>query len=107
MVAQTPMVSPRPEGGAAEVMAEVRRLYFDLALSANPITLNALLQLTDPSHIMFGTDYPFAPPPAIAGNTAAFDRLMTTLSPEQQRMINFENARALFPKLVKANAANG
>ena len=105
MVAQTPMVSPRPHGGAAEVMAEVRRLFFDLALSANPITLNALLQLTEPSHIMFGTDYPFAPAPAIDGNTAAFDRLMTTLSPEQQRMINTENARSLFPKLVPAKSA--
>jgi predicted TIM-barrel fold metal-dependent hydrolase len=98
MVAQTPLVSPRPAGGAAEVMAEVRRLYFDLALSANPVTLNALLQITDPSHIMFGTDYPFAPPPTIAGNTAAFDQLMTGLSPELQRMINFENAHLLFPK---------
>jgi predicted TIM-barrel fold metal-dependent hydrolase len=97
MVAQTPLVSPRPEGGSAEVMAEVRRLYFDLALSASPVTLNALLQLTDPSHIMFGTDYPFAPPPAIAGNTAAFDELMAGLSPELQRMINVENAHLLFP----------
>jgi len=97
MVAQTPLVSPRPEGGSAEVMAEVRRLYFDLALSASPVTLNALLHITDPSHIMFGTDYPFAPPPAIAGNTAAFDQLMAALSPELQRMINVENAHLLFP----------
>jgi predicted TIM-barrel fold metal-dependent hydrolase len=99
MVAQTPLVSPRPKGGAAEVMAEVRRLYFDMALSANPITLNALLQLTEPSHIMFGTDYPFAPPPAIAGNTRSFDHLMSGLSLEQQRMINYGNAHVLFPKL--------
>jgi len=97
MVAQTPLVSPRPEGGSAEVMAEVRRLYFDLALSASPVTLNALLHITDPSHIMFGTDYPFAPPPAIAGNTAAFDQLIAALSPELQRMINVENAHLLFP----------
>jgi predicted TIM-barrel fold metal-dependent hydrolase len=98
MVAQTPLVSPRPEGGAAEVMAEVRRFYFDLALSASPVTLSALLQITDPSHIMFGTDYPFAPPPAIAGNTTAFDHLMAGLSPDLQRMINVENAHVLFPK---------
>jgi len=97
MVAQTPLVSPRPEGGSAEVMAEVRRLYFDLALSASPVTLNALLHITDPSHIMFGTDYPFAPPPAIAGNTAAFDQLIAALSPELQRMINVETAHLLFP----------
>jgi len=66
----------------------------------NPVTLNALLQLTEPSHIMFGTDYPFAPPPAIGGNSAAFDRLMAALSPEQQRMINFENAQVLFPQFT-------
>ena len=99
MVAQTPLVSPRPENGAAEVMEQVRRLYFDLALSATPLTLNALLQITDLSHILFGTDYPFAPPPAIDANTAGFGKLMDSLSPDQRRMVDYANAADLFPRL--------
>jgi predicted TIM-barrel fold metal-dependent hydrolase len=99
MFAQTPLASPRPEQGAAEVLEEVRRLYFDLALSATPLTLSALLQVTSLSHILFGTDYPFAPPPAIEGNTAAFGKLMESLTPDQRRMVEYNNAGELFPRL--------
>jgi predicted TIM-barrel fold metal-dependent hydrolase len=99
MVAQTPLVSPRPQDGAAEVLEEVRRLYFDLALSATPTTLNTLLQITSLSHILFGTDYPFAPPPAIQGNTASYDKLLDTLTPHQRTMIDYGNAAELFPRL--------
>ena len=81
------------------VLAEVQRLYFDLALSATPATLAALLQITDLSHVLFGTDYPFAPPPAIDGNTAGFGKLMDTLSAEQRRMVEYGNAVTLFPRL--------
>jgi predicted TIM-barrel fold metal-dependent hydrolase len=99
MVAQTPLVSPRPAGGAAEVLEEVRRLYFDLALSATPLTVGALLQITDISHILFGTDYPFAPVPAVEANTASFGRLMDGLSADQRRMVEHRNAADLFPRL--------
>ncbi len=100
MVAQTPLVSPRPANGAAEVLEEVRRLYFDLALSATPMTLNNLLQVTSLSHILFGTDYPFAPQPAIEGNTAAYGQLMDTLTAEQRKMIDHDNAVGLFPRFA-------
>ncbi len=100
MVAQTPLASPRPEGGAVEVLEEVRRLYFDLALSATPTTLNTLLQITSLSHILFGTDYPFAPPPAIKVNTAFYDKLMDGLTPDQRRMIDYGNAAELFPRIA-------
>jgi predicted TIM-barrel fold metal-dependent hydrolase len=99
MVSQAPYVSPRPENGAAEVLEEVRRLYFDLALAATPMTFNALLQITDISHLLFGTDYPFAPPPVIDGNTAAFGKLMDGLPEDQRRMVEYKNASVLFPRL--------
>jgi predicted TIM-barrel fold metal-dependent hydrolase len=99
MVAQTPLASPRPEGGAAEVVEEVRRLYFDLALAATPVTLDALLRITDMSHILFGTDFPFAPPAVVEANTAAFVKLMDAFTPEQRAMVNYRNAVSLFPRL--------
>jgi predicted TIM-barrel fold metal-dependent hydrolase len=105
MVSLAPYVSPRPENGPAEVMEEVRRLYFDLALAATPLTFNSLLQITDMSHLLFGTDYPFAPPPVIEGNTAAFGKLMDGLPEDQRRMVEYMNATTLFPRLQAYLAA--
>ncbi len=107
MISQVPFISPRPQNGAVEVLEEVRRLYFDLALAANPITLNALLHITDISHILFGTDFPFAPPPAVDGNTASFAKLMDGLSADQRRMVEYKNAMTLFPRLQQFIRAEG
>lgn len=100
MVSETPFISPRPEGGAEEVLEQVRRLYFDLALAATPQNLAALLAVTDISHILFGTDYPFAPPPALASNTDGFNKLMDGLSPAARKMVESDNAAGLFPRLA-------
>jgi hypothetical protein len=42
------------------VAAHLNRLYYDVAQSAAPLSLRALLDIADPSRIFFGTDYPFA-----------------------------------------------
>ena len=47
-------------------LAAIRSFYFDTALSAGSSTLAALAQVTDPDHILFGTDFPFAPLTAIS-----------------------------------------
>lgn len=46
-----------PEG----VMFELKRLFFDTALSANELAFSALLRLVAPEQILFGSDFPFAP----------------------------------------------
>ncbi|MFN6981072.1 MAG: amidohydrolase family protein [Brevundimonas sp.] len=38
-----------------------RAFYYDTALAAGPATFAALAQVADPSHILFGTDFPMAP----------------------------------------------
>jgi len=43
----------------------IRSFYFDTALSAGDSTLSALAQIAGPDHILFGTDFPFAPNEAI------------------------------------------
>lgn len=48
------------------VIAYLKRLYYDTALSASPYALRSLQELVDPSHIFFGSDYPFAPEPIIS-----------------------------------------
>jgi predicted TIM-barrel fold metal-dependent hydrolase len=54
----------RPEFKAAVpdgVMFELKRLFFDTALSANELAFSALLKLVAPDQVLFGSDYPFAP----------------------------------------------
>ncbi|MEL7940193.1 amidohydrolase family protein [Pseudomonas delhiensis] len=45
------------------VMTYVKRFYFDTALSPSRYSMVALKELVDPSHILFGSDFPFAPAP--------------------------------------------
>jgi predicted TIM-barrel fold metal-dependent hydrolase len=99
MVADVPFVHPRPQAGGTEVIEEVRKLYFDLALSATRLNFQALLEITSASHILFGSDYPFAPPPAIAANTSRYEGILAGLSPEHRSMIEYRNAADLFPRL--------
>lgn len=54
----------RPEFRASVpdgVMFELKRLFFDTALSANKLAFSALLKLVAPEQVLFGSDYPFAP----------------------------------------------
>ena len=54
------LVERAPQGGSAYM----RSLYYDTALSANPHALSSLTELVGADHILFGSDYPFAPEPA-------------------------------------------
>lgn len=100
-MSQAPWLSQRPAGGEVEMLAEMRRLYYDLALAATPLNFEALRRLTDVSHILFGSDFPFSGLAGVAANTAAFDELMTSISPNERAMIERENARGLFARLAK------
>jgi predicted TIM-barrel fold metal-dependent hydrolase len=79
-------------------VASLRRLYYDLAMAATPFSLPSLHALVDPSHILFGSDYPFVPETDNAENVAGltsydgFDR-------QARRLIEYENALTLFPRL--------
>jgi predicted TIM-barrel fold metal-dependent hydrolase len=43
--------------------------YFDTALSGNEITLPALLKFAAPGHVLFGSDFPYAPVATVNTNT--------------------------------------
>ena len=40
---------------------QLKKFYYDTALSASPYALRSLEELVDSSHIVFGSDFPFAP----------------------------------------------
>jgi predicted TIM-barrel fold metal-dependent hydrolase len=52
-----------PEG----VLAELKRLYYDTALSANALAMDTLLRLVAVQQVVFGSDYPYAPEDTMTG----------------------------------------
>lgn len=54
-------VSNNSSVDAAEALVQFKRFYYDTALSNSPAQLSGLLFSVDPSHILLGADYPYAP----------------------------------------------
>jgi len=48
-----------------DVVGQLRNLYYDLAGFPVPRQLPSLLALTDPSHLLYGTDWPWMPEAAV------------------------------------------
>jgi predicted TIM-barrel fold metal-dependent hydrolase len=93
-------LAAKPEYKAAVpdgAVAELRRLYYDTALSANPFAFRSLLQLVAPANVLFGSDYPFAPEPTMVATVRGLAEL--GLSAADLRAIERGNAMTLFPGL--------
>ncbi|MCL8015644.1 amidohydrolase family protein [Streptomyces sp. AS02] len=79
-----------------DVLDDFRSFYFDTALSSSPAALPTLLAFARPGHVLFGSDWPFAP--SIAGQYFAHG-LDSGVDPGTLRAVNRTNAEALFPGL--------
>lgn len=86
-----------PEG----ILADLRRFYFDTALSASPSALPSLLAFAAPGHVLYGSDSPFA--------AEEYGRLFDSMldgydgyAPGALDAINRGNAEVLFPRLMAA-----
>lgn len=76
-----------------DLLALMRRFYLDTALSSGPTTIPSLLAFADLTHVVFGSDYPYA-----AGQSGDFSAMFDTsplLSDEQRVAIAQLNAAAL------------
>jgi 6-methylsalicylate decarboxylase len=98
-VAAVPLINPRPAGGADEVWEQLAAIYYDLALSANPLAFNALREITSVEHITFGSDYPFSGNLGLDRQFAGFDGIMTALTADDRAKVEYLNALQLFPRL--------
>ena len=78
-------------------LAVLRQFYYDLALSASPAALPSLLEVADPDHITYGSDFPFAPAPAIGFINKQYEAY--DLDPALRAAIDRGNSEALFPRL--------
>ena len=83
-----------------DTINDLKRLYYDTALSASPYALRSLQELVNPSHILFGSDYPFAPE-IITRMTISGLNTFNGFDEKQLRGINRENAIDLFPQFVR------
>jgi 6-methylsalicylate decarboxylase len=84
----------RSEKESAEMMDEVKQLYFDVAHATYPAPLSALTKVVPMSQILFGSDYPIVQYPVSAGPLDHFG-----FSESDLQAINRGNAERLFPRL--------
>ena len=81
-------------------LEDARAFYFDTALSSSKSQIAALKAFAAPGHILFGSDFPYAPPPCISKFNS---RLVENLAddPVLAEEISFKSALRLFPRLAE------
>jgi len=96
--ANVAFIEPRP-ASEREVFDALARLYYDVALAAHPTILAALRAIAPMDHILYGSDWPFTPEPAVA---RGIQQLLTEngLSDDDLRALARGNAERLFPRLA-------
>ena len=80
------------------VIAELQRLHYDTALSANRSTFRSLMHLVPASQILFGSDYPFAPESTMVATVRGLAEL--ELGAVDLHAIERDNALRLMPMLA-------
>ncbi|WP_394618613.1 amidohydrolase family protein [Lentzea sp. JNUCC 0626] len=76
--------------GGPDVLRHLRSLHYDLAGFALPRLLPALRTLTEPEHLLYGSDFPFTPEFAVRGLAAAL----------AETGVPLDHAAALFPRFA-------
>jgi 6-methylsalicylate decarboxylase len=88
-----------PDGKPNANLAALQKFYYDTAQAFNPYTLATFTRVVPMSHILFGTDYPFAQAATVAKGLADFG-----FKPADLRAIERDNALELFPRLKGRSA---
>ena len=89
-----------PQTTREGMIEDLKAFYFDTALSGGDATLKALLAFAKPGHVLYGSDFPYAPTSVAVSFTNSLDAY-AGYRDNQQAQINHLSARALFPRLNK------
>jgi 6-methylsalicylate decarboxylase len=103
-----PKLRERFPGG--DLAGAFRNLYYDVAAMTHPAPIKALMEIADPSRVMFGSDYPFSRhvnPVWDAEDTVRGFAAYDGWDAATRRAIAYDNALALFPRLKQAIARAG
>src|SRR5712692_5143005 len=99
-----PFLAGRISGGSAShkeqmpngMMAELKKMYYDLAGAANPGVVASLRQLVTPDKILFGTDFP---PGGHILEQAQAIRELKMFNDAELKLVERDNAVKLIPRL--------
>lgn len=96
--AEDPSVLERAPRG---VKSYLQSLHYDTALSPTRYSMASLLELVEPTQIMFGSDFPFAPDPLVGVELQElYDNPL--LDDKTTKMIMRDNALRLFPRFASS-----
>lgn len=87
---------------AEEFLEDARSFYFDLALSGTSVQLHALLDFAKPGHILYGSDFPYAPSATIEQMTETLDTFTSHSRAKELVKAIKANGLKLFPRFEKA-----
>jgi predicted TIM-barrel fold metal-dependent hydrolase len=87
------------DGDRPDVTGQLASLYYDLAGAPVPRQLPSLLALADPTHLLYGTDWPWTPEPAVTAFTGAI-KATPLLAEDQVIAMMSTNGWPLLPRLV-------
>ena len=89
--------------GTTNGMSCMRRLYYDTAMAGSKHSLSSLVQLTDVSHILYGSDWPWYPEAEMQTTNRELEK--SALFTDQERLsIYRENALSLLSRLSLRSA---
>ncbi len=78
-----------------DVDTNISHLYFDLAGAATDDTIESLLTIAEPSHILYGSDYPYVAAPALVGAKKSLEARLASHGLDPQDIFT-NNAARLF-----------
>ena len=107
MRAVHPIVRAKGYAGEIDWDANLRSLWFDLAGSPTAESARRLLALTTPDRILYGSDFPYAPAPALAAGLAKLRAALAAdpeLAPHAEAIL-VGNARRLFASHAEPDPA--
>lgn len=95
------LVSPSPHGGPApDAVAQLRRLYYDLAGTPFPRQVPALLSLVGPEQLLYGSDFCFTPAAGVEVHVASVNAAPVPVEGATWQSLTTGNALRLLPRLA-------
>jgi predicted TIM-barrel fold metal-dependent hydrolase len=88
-------------GEPVDLLALLAGLYYDLAGMPLPVALEALLAIVGPDRLLYGSDFPFTPAPAVVGLAAVLAQA-PALAEARLALTPDSTGAELFPRLRSA-----
>ena len=91
-----PFITWRITFGKKKIIDQLKHFYYDTAVSATPYTLSSLMNLVEPTQVLYGSDYPFLPERVIKLMNEGLQNY--DFDTDARTNIMQENALDLFPR---------